>query len=392
MTGEKREQPADVQRRPKPSWAAIGIFLILAFAAVTLARNFLMPVTLALLLFLVFAPLCRWLAHLRIPQSVSAAFVALGLFALLLVMTASVAAPLSQVIDDAPRIFSQITTKVASVRGSLSEFQSAIDQINKIASGGGEEVNADLRVVAAEAGNDDKILTAIATTTPTIFAQFVFTLILLFFALSSRELLYSRTVESFGKFRDKRRALEAIHAIERSLGQYLGAITLINAGLGVAVGLAMWAWGMPEPALFGLAAFAFNYVPYVGAIAGVMLSTIVALVSMNGVVDPVLVGLTYLALTSAEGQLITPYFVSQRLQLNTAVVFVAVALFAWLWSIVGMIVAVPLLVVLNVVCCHVDGLKGMGAFLSGGEADERPMRTIPEAREELPETQRANHA
>ena len=67
-----------------------------------------------------------------------------------------------------------------------------------------------------------------------------------------------------------------------TLGSYLGTITLINAGLGVAVAVCMWAWDMPQPALFGVMAFAFNYIPYLGAVAGVVLSTAVAFVSMPG--------------------------------------------------------------------------------------------------------------
>ena len=69
----------------------------------------------------------------------------------------------------------------------------------------------------------------------------------------------------------------ALREIEDRLGTYLGAITLINACLGVAVGLTMWAWGMPSPVLFGLAAFLLNYVPYLGSVGGVIIATLVAL-------------------------------------------------------------------------------------------------------------------
>ncbi|RAH95890.1 hypothetical protein DLJ53_33820 [Acuticoccus sediminis] len=127
---------------------------------------------------------------------------------------------------------------------------------------------------------------------------------------------------------------------------------------------------MPGAILFGVGAFAFNFIPYLGAVAGVLIATLVALVTMDGILVPILVGSTYLALTSAEGQLVTPYLVSQRLSLNTVIVFIAVALFAWLWSVVGMIVAMPLLVALNVICHTVPGMAGLGSFLSGSESEE----------------------
>ena len=89
---------------------------------------------------------------------------------------------------------------------------------------------------------------------------------------------------------------------------------------------------------------------------------------MPGFIDPLLVGATYMALTTVEGNLITPALVSRRLRLNTVVVFVAVALWAWLWSVVGMIVAVPMLVVLRVLCEHVPQLEALGNFLAGEDS------------------------
>lgn len=47
-------------------------------------------------------------------------------------------------------------------------------------------------------------------------------------------------------FKDKRSAIRIVSGIERQLSRYLVAITLINAGQGVAVGLAMWLLGMPN--------------------------------------------------------------------------------------------------------------------------------------------------
>ncbi|MBP6679259.1 MAG: hypothetical protein KA156_09255 [Paracoccus sp.] len=53
---------------------------------------------------------------------------------------------------------------------------------------------------------------------------------------------------------------------QRSAKPYLGAITLINACRGIAVGRTMWACDMPSPVLFGLAAFLLNHVPCLGSV------------------------------------------------------------------------------------------------------------------------------
>ena len=347
-----------------PAWAVIGIFLILAFGAIALARDFLMPLALGILFFFVFSPTCRLLVRLGLPRSLAAGVITVGILAGLIAGLALVAVPLNQAVDSAPQIFWRLEQKMETLRGSVEEIQQAAEQIDQLSTGEDEPAP-----IQAETEDEGNILTRIATTTPRLFAQFAFTLVLLYFMLSTGHLLYKRIVQSFSGISDKRQALSAMHEIERSLGSYLGAVTLINACLGVAIGTAMWLWGMPAPVLFGFAAFAFNFVPYVGAVGGVLLATVVALVTMDGVGIPVLVGVTYFALTTAEGQLVTPYFVSRRLRLNTVVVFVAVALWAWLWSVVGMIVAVPLLVVLRVLCSYIPALHSLGEFLSGEDED-----------------------
>lgn len=362
------------QSRSAPRWAIIGIFVIMAFSAATLARDFLMPLTLGVLLFFVFSPVCRFLVRLHVPRGLAAGLITLTLLAGLVVATLSLAVPLTNAIDNAPRIFARMQYKMEALRGPVEEIQKAAEQIDEISAG-----NKKPGEITARPADDASLLTQVARNTPGLFAQFVFTLVLLYFMLASGNLLYRRVVESFSGIHDKRRAIAAMHEIESSLGRYLGSITLINAGLGLAIGLAMWAWGMPAPALFGVAAFAFNFVPYLGALGGVVLSTVVALITMPGVFQPVLVGLTYFALTSFEGQFVTPYLVSRRLQLNTVVVFVAVALWAWLWSVVGMIVAVPMLVVFRVLCSYIPGMQGLGNLLAG-EAPPAPGEPEHQAR------------
>src|SRR3954454_20001928 len=128
---------------------------------------------------------------------------------------------------------------------------------------------------------------------------------------------------------------------------------------------------MPNPLLFGVGVFALNYVPYAGPATGVVLTTIVGLISGDGLWRGALAGGSYILIATFEGHLITPYFVGRQLRLNTVVVFLSIALWAWLWSIVGMIVATPLLVAIRTFCEYIPSLQSVGAFLSArGEEQE----------------------
>ena len=67
-------------QRSSPSWAVIGIFLLLLIAGIAYARDFLMPVALAFLLALVFSPVRRFLERRRVPAEASAVLIVGSLY------------------------------------------------------------------------------------------------------------------------------------------------------------------------------------------------------------------------------------------------------------------------------------------------------------------------
>lgn len=366
---------ADVSQSPSPkpvkpaaviatgrTWATIGIFLLLVVAGLAFARDFLVPVVLAFLLTLVFSPVRRFLER----RGVRSAFAALLIVGLLVVtLTAgllTLAVPVAQWIEDAPTIGRQLENRLRSLRGAAQSVQEATEQVDRIT----ETDNGNVpRVEVAEPG----YASTIAGIAPKAAAQLVFVLVLLYFLLASGDMIYEKIVHVSTSFNDKKRAIRIAYDIERMLSRYFFTITTINAGLGVAIGLAMWLIDMPNPLLFGVLAFALNFIPYFGAVMGVALATTVGLVSFPEVGTAFLAGAAYLGLTTLEGQILTPYFVGRRLQLNTVVVFLSVAFWAWLWSAVGMLMATPLLVTIRTFCEHIPSLNGLGDFLSARGAE-----------------------
>ena len=71
-----------------------------------------------------------------------------------------------------------------------------------------------------------------------------------------------------------------------------------NGTQGFAVGIVMWVLGMPNPLLFGVGAFALNYIPYAGPATGIVLSTAVGLISGDGLWLGALAGGSYLLIES----------------------------------------------------------------------------------------------
>ena len=354
-----------------PRWAVIGIFLILVVASIALARNFLMPVVLAFLLALVFSPIRRFLGRRRIPDAVSALVIVGALLSTLVAGAIVLATPVQSWIDDAPNIARELEWKTKNLFGSAEAMLEAGKQVEQATSGTSDDSVQE--VVVREPG----IFANLAWVAPGYLAQTAFTLILLLFLLSSGNMFYEKIVNVLPTFGDRRQAMRIAYDIERKLSHYLFTITLINAGLGVAVGVAMLLVGMPNPLLFGVIAFALNFVPFLGSVAGVAIAFVVGLLTFPQPAAALVPPLVYFVLTAIEGQLVTPYFVGRRLEMNTVVIFIAITFWAWMWSVMGMLLAVPLLVTIRAFCEHIPALQPVGKFLAARGSESESLKGDP---------------
>jgi predicted PurR-regulated permease PerM len=371
-------QPASVEIPPSiesaapaalyPRWAVIGLFLYASVFTLSYAKDFLVPIVLAFLLAMVFGPIRRFFDRRGVPSALTSLAIVLILLVGFVALLSALAIPVSGWMERAPQIQRDVQSKLTDISGSFSGVLDAARRLSELTrshSAGVQQVEV----------RDSSLLANAALFAPAAMTQLLFTLILLLFLLASGDMFYEKLVNVLPTFGDKKRAMRIAHDIERKLSRYLLTITIINAALGVAVAVMLWLLGMPSAIIFGVLAFLLNFVPYLGAFAGIIVAMSVALVSFDGPGWSVVVGLLYLGLTSIEGQLITPYFVGRSLQVNTVVVFVAVSFWAWLWSAVGMLVAVPLLVAINTFCEHIDGLKGLGKFLSERHSERESEET-----------------
>ncbi len=127
---------------------------------------------------------------------------------------------------------------------------------------------------------------------------------------------------------------------------------------------------MPNPILWGVMAAGLNFIPYVGALIGVGVVAVVALVSFDSVGGAMVAPALYFMCTTIEGQFVTPALLGKRLEMNTVAVFLSVATWGWLWGVPGALMAVPFLVSLRVLCDHFPELSAVGEFLSGPTVED----------------------
>jgi predicted PurR-regulated permease PerM len=183
--------------------------------------------------------------------------------------------------------------------------------------------------------------------------------------LAVGNLFTEKLVRAMPRLSDKKRALTITHQVQQDVSRYLATTTLINIGFGIVVGAGLYAIGLPNAYLWGIAAAILNFVPYFGAIAGMAIVFVVALLHYPTMSEALLAPGIYLIANVLESQFLTPAVLSRRLTLNPVVLFLAVAFWGFIWGVPGALMAVPLLVAFKALCDHIERLAAIGDFLGG---------------------------
>jgi len=333
--------------------------LLLAFGFIYLARDFLLPIAIALLLALVFGPAVRILRRGGIPAPLAASVIVGTLVVAVTAGGLLLVGPISAVVADIPRISTEMQEKLYILRAPLQAIGRATAQIEELVA-----PSEDTEEVVVEDGTG-KAVGAIAMDAGQRLTSTIFCLVLLLFILASGDLFKEKLVKVLPTLHDKKNALRISSDFEHEVSRYLMTITLINAGVGIVVGVAFWVLGVPSPILWGVATALANFLPYIGAAIVAIASFGIAVVAYDSLGQILLPPLIFLAISAIEGQIVTPMIVGRRHTLNPVVILLSVAFWGWIWGIIGALVAVPMLIAVKVFADHVEALQPFGEFLGG---------------------------
>lgn len=333
--------------------ATLAVFYTLYFA-----RAILLPATVALLLNLVLKPVTRRLARWGLPGAASATVVFVVFTALAATSVALLTNPARQWLAGAPRTLRETEEKLTSVTGPLTQIQQAKEEVDDMTSLPGEEDALEVRIEQPPLANQ------MVNTTGGLLTGATITFVLLFFLLSAGDMFLVKTVDLAPTWREKRDVVMVFREIQQKMSAYLGAITLINIGLGVVIGLGLWLIGMPNPLLWGVMAALLNYVPFAGLIVGTGIVSLVALTEFDTLGHVLMAPTIYLVANGLEANFITPAVLGQSISLNPVVILLAIFIGGWVWGVGGVFLAVPVLLVLKITCDHFPYLRPIAVFLA----------------------------
>ena len=344
-----------------------GLFFIAMIAALYLARDFLLPVVMALFIAFTLRPAVRFLEKYFVPPWLTATVFVVVLLSAGALAIYLLSAPLSSWIDQAPQLQQKFASKFSGLGEIFKKFSNISDQIeNAAAPVQGKPVQ---EVVVREHSFPGLLVSM--TGYPIQFAvTLAATLVIAVFLLASGDLFYQKLVRILPNLTARKQALHIVFDIESEVSTYVITLSLINAALGLVIAVTFHVLGMPSPYLWGILIFIFNFVPYVGTLAGLTLAGFMAIVAFDSVGHAMLVPLSYAGWSLLDSEIIRPQILGRRFEMNAVAILLFLAFWSWLWGIAGAAIAVPALVTLKIFCNHMESLSGLGEFLSARSSDD----------------------
>jgi predicted PurR-regulated permease PerM len=346
--------------------AGKGILLFLIGGLLYVAHAAFIPVALAMLAALILSSPVEALFRLGLPRGLSALLILIAALAAVAGLVALIWTPSQQWYASAPHTLSVIQRKFTPVARLMSHIEQLTDRAGKV---GAPLAPPEPTAVAVPQESTSRILLSTVGDATIGLATFV---IITLFLLAGGPPMVARMTAAFFDHLKAHHVQGYIEKLRAEVGHFYVTTAFINLGLGIATTLVMMAWGMPTPYLWGAVAALLSFIPYAGATTTLIVVTLVAIVSFDGLGRAFGVALSYLGLAVIEGQIVQPLLVGRRMDVNPLLIFLGLWFGGIFWGIAGVILATPILVALKVIAQNAHDGESMMQFL--GPNDTAPAR------------------
>jgi predicted PurR-regulated permease PerM len=306
---------------------------------------------------LTLAPLVRLLGRVRIGRGIATLLVvvlvmagAAGLFALL-------RDPAQALAERMPVALEHVEHRMQELRRPLRAATKATETIMNLAEN--DPAKNAVRVVVPTPSPIGYVLKQL----PAIFTSMIASVFLIFLFLLHGEDLLHKLVRLMPAMEAKKGLVAGTREAQSELSRYLLSITLINTCLGLATAAGLFAIGMDDPLLWAGVVALLNFAPYIGPAASALLLLLAGFDDNTTTLQALAAPGIFLTLHMLESQLVTPHLVGRQLALDPVVIFLALMIFGWLWGILGLLMAVPILSCLKVLAQRIEGGEPWAALI-----------------------------
>ncbi|MGI4810334.1 MAG: AI-2E family transporter, partial [Janthinobacterium lividum] len=377
-------EPAKVVAAEKPR-ASDGLALqvaVVVIAGLYFGREVLIPITLAILLSFLLAPLVN-LFRRFLPRVVSVFLVVILALGIIVGVGGLIGMQIASLMPNIPTYADEVQKKVSTVQSFAVSRLSAVTQ--SLGDSGGTNKAAPVAGPSGTAKEPmpveihqqaptplqmiERVLDPLASPLSTAAIVFIFSI----FILLQREDLRDRMIRLVGSG-DLHRTTLAMDDAGRRLSRYFLAQASLNLVFGCVIGLGLWILGLPSPLLWGVMSGLLRFVPYVGPVLAAGLPMALAAGVSPGWELVLWTAGLFLVVETLAGQVIEPLLYGHSTGLSPFAVVVAATFWTWLWGPIGLILSTPMTLCLVVTGRHVKRLEFLDVMLG-----DRPALTPVES-------------
>jgi len=368
---------------------ALGVIATATILALLyLAREVLVPITLAIILSLLIAPLVRLLRHLGLGQTLSVLAAVLLLAFSFAAVAGVIGSQLVRLVQSLPQYERTIEGKLRTLNdftvsgvnaitgqmGRLTDRRARSEPAGTLAQprtlGPAEPIPVELREPAPSPWQVlERVLGSVWV--PIETAGIV--LVVLVFVLLEHEALRDRFIRIAGGS-DIRLTTLAINDAGERLSRFFVSQFAVNFGVGVMVWIGLSIIGLPHPLLWAALAGVLRFVPYVGVWIAALCSALLAAAVDPGWSLALTTLALFLILELIAAQLVEPQLYGHTTGLSPLSVVIAAIFWSWLWGPIGLIVSTPLTLCLLVAGRHIKALSLLDILLGDTQALTMPER------------------
>ncbi len=336
--------------------SAILVVIVMAICKVT--GDVSITIVLSLFLFILMLPIVNSLEKAKFPSWLATLIAVLIVVVLMLAVVMFLFYTVDVLVRKVPTYASKLNDLDVFLKGLLGKWfdipeDVSVFSIMKIDWVGGVIMPALRSVSSSAVGIGRNVLV---------------TLLMAVFLLLERHTLIPKITYAASK--DKEGRVQAIwDRINRQVSKYIGIKSIVSVITGALFYIVGKSVGLDFAFLWGVLAVVMNFIPTIGSIVITVLTIFMAVVQFLPNWTPILIVAAGTILTqNIIGNIIDPRLQGNQLNLSPFVILVALSVFGYVWGIVGMFLAVPLLSVLQIVFANMDETKPIAILMSSGNS------------------------
>jgi predicted PurR-regulated permease PerM len=342
----------------------VFIAVVLTVFVLRYAQDVLMPLSLAVLMTFLLAPLVERLQRWRINRglavilSVAFTMVILGLLAWVVIHQFTDL--MSQLPAYRRQLRANLLDMTRAVRGGVSDTTFAVEQLtrelNRVAPEGAQAAaKVPKVVVVAPPPTALQSLTSLIEPMLKPLSTAALVIVFVIFMLLRLPDLRDRVIRLLGS-RNLRVTTEALDEAAKKVSQYIVMQTVINGWQGIATAIGLYFIGVPNSVLWGALSMALRFVPYVGIWVAAALPTMLSFAIFDDLTRPAIVIAMFVGLELFSYLVLEPWLYGSRTGVSPIALLVAAAFWTWLWGPIGLLLAIPITVLLVVMGKHIPQL------------------------------------